>query len=126
MELAPYGDFDDLVHKGKISKDEVLARTYFHQLISAIEYLHSNGIAHTDLKLSNILLGNKFNLKLSDFDHACLDEDGEISDKGSENYRAPELKNGNCLDPYAADVYSLGITIFTMISGHGPYSNEGS
>lgn len=83
MELAPYGDFNDLIYYSKISKDECLVRTYFHQLVSAIEYLHKNNVAHCDLKLSNLLLGTNFQLKVSDFDHACLEEDGDLHDKGT-------------------------------------------
>lgn len=47
---------------------EKIVRTYFHQLVDALEYLHKSGIAHLDLKPENIALGDKFMLKIMDFE----------------------------------------------------------
>ncbi|RZJ37213.1 MAG: hypothetical protein EOO18_06165 [Chryseobacterium sp.] len=51
--------------KGLLSH-EMIIRTYFHQLIEGIEYIHSQGVAHLDLKLENIMLGDSFELKIID------------------------------------------------------------
>src|SRR5690606_15807167 len=55
FELAKC-DFYDIYSLEEFRKDQTLIRTYFHQLIEGLEYLHKNGIAHTDLKLENLLL----------------------------------------------------------------------
>ena len=124
LELAPYGNFSDLIQKGKVCEDEKLVRTYFHQLIGAIEYLHSKGIAHMDLKMSNLLLGTDYELKVSDFDSAYTNEDLMIIGRGTKNFRAPEVLLRDCSNPFAADLYSCGILLFTLITGKFPYSEN--
>ena len=74
MEYAPYGTFYELV-LNKALTEEKLIRTYFHQLVNGVEYLHSQGIAHADLKLDNILMGEEYVLKIIDFDQSQRAED---------------------------------------------------
>lgn len=117
MELAPFGDFFDLIMTQKIPFDETLCRTYFHQLIEGIEYMHSYGVSHLDLKLENLLVGNNFVLKIGDFDQAYIQNQGHVVTKGTVCYRAPELIRGNCQKPEAADIFSAGIILFLFKSG---------
>jgi Serine/threonine protein kinase len=116
LEYCPNGDFYELVCERGPKLPEVIVRTYFHQILSAIEYLHAHQIAHLDIKLENILLDENYQAKLCDFDSARF-FDEEIELKGTPYYRAPELKEGKCVNPAAADIYSLGIVLFLMISG---------
>mmetsp|Transcript_26755 Transcript_26755/g.23695 ORF Transcript_26755/g.23695 Transcript_26755/m.23695 type:complete len:181 (-) Transcript_26755:724-1266(-) len=60
MEYAPHKDFFNLLMKRKIKLDEKLVRTFFHQLIAGIEYMHGVGAYHLDLKLDNLLLGKEY------------------------------------------------------------------
>ena len=124
MEVAPYGNFADLITRSKLPDDEKLMRTYFHQFIDGLEYLHSNGITHMDLKLSNLLLGEVYLLKICDFDCARTDEDGLVLSKGTQNFRAPELRIGECYDKKACDIYSAGIILFCFIARRLPYFEE--
>lgn len=117
MELAPYGDFFDMIMTHQIPFSEKLARTYFHQLIEGLEYLHSQGVAHLDVKLENLLIGENFQLKIADFDNACIDGQSYTNARGTALYRSPELINGTCKDGYAADIYSAGIILFLFKSG---------
>jgi len=122
MELCPYGDFADMISKTNILRtDEKLLRTYFHQLIEGVEYLHSKGISHLDLKPDNLLLGENYVLKIGDFDRAYQSSDGLIMTNGSVNYRAPEIREGRCEDAQAADIYSLAIVLFCLKTGHYPF-----
>mmetsp|Transcript_117071 Transcript_117071/g.164592 ORF Transcript_117071/g.164592 Transcript_117071/m.164592 type:complete len:129 (+) Transcript_117071:377-763(+) len=91
MEFAPYGDFVEAVESFNFAEDEKLCRTYFHQLIAGLEHLHKNGVAHTDLKLENLLIGDEFKLKIADFDLCFKHGDKNIRSRGTKYYRAPEM-----------------------------------
>lgn len=125
MELAPYGDFCDLMTSRKMEWNEKLTRTYFRQLIEGMEYLHSQGVAHLDLKLDNLLIGQNYTLKIADFDQAYVQGQSVILSKGTESFRAPEVFRGKCKNPYAADIYSAAIILFTLrCGGIIPYSES--
>jgi SNF-related kinase len=122
MEYMPYGDLFGLVSQRHFS--EKLARTIFKQILSAIKYLHDQGLAHLDLKLENILVDPKEGVKLIDFD-ACepIKKGNKLSTiKGSPGYRAPEFLKGTLEDFTAGDIYSLGIVLFTLVVGNPPYN----
>jgi len=116
MEYAPYGDFYELLITHKISLSEKLVRSYFQQMMDALEYLHSNNISHMDLKPSNLLLGEDFQLKLADFDLSHIEGDTIIRSRGSKYYRAPEINIGCCTDPKSSDIFSAGIVLFVFRS----------
>jgi len=120
MEFAPHGDFFDFIFSQELD-NEKLVRTYFAQLVEAIEYLHSKGIAHLDLKLENMLIGNDYKLKLADFDQSQLLSEKTLLYRGSPSFRAPEMINKTCKNFAAADIYSLGIILFALATGDFPF-----
>jgi len=122
-ELATYGSFLDLV-TNDILDTEILARTYFHQLIEGMEYLHSQGVAHLDLKLENLMLGADFQLKIIDFDQAQPLKDNQMKSGGTSNYRAPEVLTGACRDLAAADVYAAGVILYALIAKEFPLTES--
>ncbi len=117
-------DFGDLIQNYKLFKDEKLVRTFFHQLVEGLEYLHSQGVYHLDIKPENLLLGNDFKLKITDFDTSTKKDDESLKGRGTDRYRAPELANGVCKSMAAADIYSLGTTLFAMKAGYNPYLED--
>jgi len=119
-EFAKYGDFFDIVSKGHLNSD-VLIRTYFHQLIEGVEYIHSQGIAHLDLKLENIMLDADFELKIIDFDQAQMRTDNKITSGGTVFYRAPEVIDATCTNFTAADAYSAGIILYALVAKEFPF-----
>jgi len=123
-EFAPHGDFLKLVNLHHQSFDEMLIRTYFHQLIEGLEYLHSQKIVHLDIKLQNLLLDENFNLRIADFDLSSFTNNSKITSHGTRNHRAPEMINGKCKNGIAADIYSAGITLFNMKYGMIPHTEN--
>jgi len=120
MEHADHGDFFDLVTRGSLAH-EVHVRTYFHQLIAGLEYLHSQGIAHLDLKLENLLMSRDFLLKIIDFDQAQTQSDHRVISGGTNGYRAPEIRERNCTNIFAADIYSAGILLYVLKTSKFPF-----
>jgi serine/threonine protein kinase len=126
LEHAPLGDFCNLLMSGT-NLPESIARTYFHHLIEGIDYLHKNGIAHLDLKLDNLLLGANRCIKIIDFDLSQRIEDEKRSyarGKGTTNYRAPEIRTRKCGNYKAADIYSMGVILFALVTGLPPYTEN--
>ena len=125
MEYAPYGNFFDFL-KMKPNMNEKLIRTYFRQLIDGLEYLHSKGVWHLDVKPDNLLLGDDFKLKIADFDLSYMKGDIKIVSKGTRYFRAPELKAGQCKNVGAADVYAAGLILFILkCEGVVPHVEDG-
>jgi len=125
MEYAPYETFFEAFVVNQIPFDRKLARTYFHQLIEGLEYIHSQKMAHLDLKLENLLVSDNFKLKIVDFDVSYKEGDTKIITTGTKNYRAPELIMKDLNNPQAIDVYSAGILLFIFYAGGSmPFMEE--
>eukprot|EP01080_Neovahlkampfia_damariscottae_P007525 gene7525-11849_t len=124
MELITGGElFDKIVSVKKF--DEKVARRYFQQLIDGLSYCHKKGIAHRDLKPENLLLGKNDTLKISDFGLSGLAGDNKMLSTicGTPHYVAPEVLSGS-YDGISADVWSLGIILFVMLSGCHPFDGD--
>jgi len=118
MEYAPHGDLFKAIEQYDVfNDDEVLVRTYFHQLIEGMDYLHSKEVYHLDIKVENLLLGDDFILKIADFDNSALQKQGKIRSRGTRFYRAPELIHGRPKNLAKADIYSAAIVLFIMKCG---------
>ena len=124
LELVKNGDFFDAVQDRLLSNNCTLMRTYFHQLLRGVEYMHSQGVAHLDLKLENLMLGNNFQLKIIDFDGSESLSSQRTTGRGTADYRAPELMNGNCKDFAAADIYSMGMILYIFKTSELPFEEE--
>lgn len=129
MELAPGGDlFDRLISGGAVPED--VARPFFAQLVSAVDFCHARGVAHRDIKLENVLLDGSGRIKLSDFGLAGvfrLKPDGPerllVDRCGSRPYVAPELVVDRT-SPYAGppvDVWGAAVCLFSMLANFFPF-----
>ena len=90
MEFASGGELFGLINQGRLRED--LARSYFQQLISALEHCHNRQIVHRDLKPENLLLDEAKQIKVADFGLATQMQDGKFlrRDCGSANYASIE------------------------------------
>lgn len=124
LEYAKGGELFNKISKGKFSED--IARRYFHQLISAVDYCHSRGVYHRDLKPENLLLDENENLKVSDFGLSALAEskrhDGLLHTTcGTPAYVAPEVLSRRGYDGTKADIWSCGVILFVLAAGYLPF-----
>jgi len=124
IEMAEFGDFFDIVENGTIRNNDQLIGAYFQQLLEGIEHMHSQGMAHLDLKLDNLMLGVDFQLKIIDFDNSQLIADKRITVNGTKDYRAPEIVNRTCRDFTAADIFSMGMILYAFKAGEFPFLEE--
>jgi len=131
MNLAENGDLLEYIReRGPMPDDD--ARRYFRQLIYATEYFHTLGIVHRDLKCENLLLDINFNVVVSDFGFArgqmVIPETGKrrLSQTfcGSYAYAPPEILRGIAYDGTIADIWSLGVVLYTMVSASLPFDDS--
>ena len=115
---------DYILTKSKLSEKESLK--FFQQLINTLLYLHSQNIAHRDIKIDNMLLDKEKNLKLVDFGLSTKYSDDELLNQpcGTVVYAAPEVLDGKEYHGMLADVWSSGIVLFGMISGFLPFCDN--
>lgn len=106
---------------------EVEARYYIQQLITGIEYCHSKKVIHRDLKLGNLFLTERMQLKIGDFGLAAqVFYDGERKKTvcGTPNYLAPEVLENNGGHSYEVDFWSIGVILYTMLCGRPPFESQ--
>ena len=122
-EYLPMGSLEDYLHKrGGYLTDKQKIKIAF-QIAIAIKYIHSRKILHCDLKSSNVLLDEDFNVKLSDFGLSnFMSECPEKTVNGTVKWMAPEILNRGKYET-TADIFSFGLIIWELLTGKTPYYN---
>ncbi|CAG8475505.1 606_t:CDS:2 [Diversispora eburnea] len=121
MEKCVRGDITN--RAGKITQRE--AGRIAGQLLEALNHLHSHGVIHRDLKLSNILSNSDNEIKLADFGIASLTPTSTTSMVGTIPYMAPDVVRVASDRPYdtKVDIWSLGVCILELLTGKAAWGN---
>jgi [calcium/calmodulin-dependent protein kinase] kinase len=140
FEFIDGGELMDLRMSGGEIKgermSEAVAKGYFRQLVSALEYLHDNKVLHRDIKPANCLLTRDGVLKLSDFGVSKFihrknndesNDDITLKDSsGTPAFTPPEACASGGFKGKPADIWAVGITLYVMIFGVTPFRGEGT
>lgn len=124
MELVEGITLKDYIEKkGRLAVRE--ATSIAIQVSMGLEAAHHNNIVHRDVKPQNIIISTDGKVKVTDFGIARAASSNTISSNvmGSVHYSSPEQARGGYSD-YKSDIYSLGITMYEMLTGHVPFDGE--
>jgi len=114
--------FDKIVERGQYSEAD--ASHIVRQIVSAVEYLHSQGIAHRDLKPENLLsadIDGVERIKIADFGFSKnFGEEKLMTSCGSPGYVAPEVLTSESYDK-SVDLWSVGVIIYILLCGFPPF-----
>lgn len=134
MQYAENGSLLQLIRKEKFLAEE-RAKSFFSQLINAVEYIHGMGVVHRDIKCENIVFDANFTLKLIDFGFArgnmnAIMTDGKMMPVlsktfcGSHAYASPEILRSIPYQPQLSDIWAVGVVLYIMVIGRLPFSNN--
>ena len=125
LEYIDQGDLFTFINsKGRLSEE--VAIFFFRQMISAIAYCHSFNVCHRDLKPENILITADLQIKIADFGMAALHQTSThhlATACGSPHYAAPELLKNRQYRGDRADIWSMGVILYAMLSATLPFDD---
>ena len=126
MEYVNGPNLRDLVQSQQLQPNQALA--IVPQICDALQFAHSEGVVHRDIKPENILLDDRGRVKIADFGLAKLIErspdsftlTGTHQVMGTPRYMAPEQMEGSRTVDHRADIYSLGVVFYELLTGEVP------
>ena len=125
LDLGKKGELFNYILYPKKGFSESQTRYIFNQILKGVKSIHDNGIVHLDLKIENIILDEFYNLKISDFGLSIDNNDKQLINifQGSEKYKAPEIILKKPFNGIYADIFSLGVTLFVILTGNYPFKS---
>lgn len=128
LELCPNGSLTEMVKaRSCLSLPEV--RRYMIQICGGVKYLHKRSVIHRDLKMGNIFIDQRMNLKIGDFGLAAVmadEQDRRTTLCGTPNYIAPEIlsKSGSRGHDNKVDTWAVGVICYAMLMGTPPFQSK--
>ena len=125
MEHCGTENLLNMIIAGKLHNQPALINSIFYQVCEAIQYLHEMGIAHGDIKPDNIMVTKDGTVKLTDFGycHTTLIA-GDNEKGGTVYYAGPEMFLEGKYNTQSADIWSLGVLLFVMITATFPFTED--
>nr|AAH57940.1 Plk4 protein [Mus musculus] len=126
LEMCHNGEMNRYLKNRMKPFSEREARHFMHQIITGMLYLHSHGILHRDLTLSNILLTRNMNIKIADFGLATqlnMPHEKHYTLCGTPNYISPEIATRSA-HGLESDIWSLGCMFYTLLIGRPPFDTD--
>ncbi|XP_056419558.1 serine/threonine-protein kinase PLK4 isoform X2 [Hyla sarda] len=126
LEMCHNGEMNRYLKNRKKPFTEKEACHFMDQIVKGMLYLHSHGILHRDLTLSNLLLSSDMNIKIADFGLAAqlkLPNEKHFTMCGTPNYIAPEIATRSA-HGLESDVWSLGCMLYTFLVGRPPFDTD--
>jgi serine/threonine protein kinase len=106
--------------------EEKGCKKLFLQLMQGVDYLHSKNIFHRDIKLENVIIDDKMNIKIIDFGFSCISAKSKLLNFfcGTPSYMPPEIiQKKEYIGPYV-DIWSSGILLYTLLFGFFPFKGK--
>jgi len=126
LEYMNRGSLQDVLEKHGSIRDETTVKRIAKQVLMALKHLHLNKYIHRDIKPANMLINSEGVVKISDFGIVReLEQTRDVVDTfvGTKVYMSPERIVGDSYS-YASDVWSFGLTLYSLIMGKVPYSGK--
>ncbi|CAD8126970.1 unnamed protein product [Paramecium sonneborni] len=126
LELCTNQTLNELLKRRK-RLTELEVQCYLMQILKALSYLHKHKVIHRDLKLGNLFLSDKMEIKLGDFGLASqLEFEGERKHTicGTPNYIAPEILESKYGHSFEVDIWSFGVIAYTLLIGKPPFETN--
>jgi hypothetical protein len=126
MEFVDGFTLQQLARQAPLPLEQVV--DYMHQVLAALSFAHNRGVVHRDIKPANIMVTPEGIAKLTDFGIARSKAESQLTRPGttigSLYYMSPEQARGGCKIDGRSDIYSLGITLYELLSGRRPFEEE--
>lgn len=128
IELVKYGEIFDYIFFPQKGFGENIGRYLFAQLLNGLEACHKSGIVHRDMKTENIMLSENWEIKIADFGFATK-ADGKkgngllYTSLGTASYASPEILSKKPYLGVQADIFSLGVCLFVLVTGKMPFKH---
>lgn len=123
LEYCSRGDLYEAIRSNRGPLETEHVREFMLELVDAVSYIHSKGIAHRDIKPENIFLTHNGTLKLGDFGLATKETWTYETTVGSDRYMSPEQydSDGAGYSPTQADIWAIGICLLNILFSRNPF-----